>query len=51
MANPKKEKLEKPDQAKGDEVLRRLLKTPHKPHVPAKQAKIGKGRREGKVEK
>lgn len=39
-------KDEKIETAKGDEILKRMLKTPHKPHIeksPAKAKKKGDG--------
>jgi len=45
MENSKKEKPEKLDQAKGDAILRRLLKMPPKPHVRPKKKGDDQGRR------
>jgi hypothetical protein len=49
-----REAMSKPsDDKKRDEVLKRMLQTPHKPHVPVKKAKkaTSKNAKEGHVKK
>ena len=41
MSDTKKDQPEKPDQEKGDEVLRRLLRTPPKPKKSEKDKSNG----------